>query len=317
MSNKIDNTFGAGSAYTSNTEKQPRERASNSKAFGDFLAVDERDEYRSQAEGSSEGSDEGETVNTREGASPFSPVFRSLGSSRDDDNDERNDSGSNTAKPSTNRTDSRSRSDDENKPDKKAQQKAKYVGKDEEIQQPKQKEKLKDPAQHNPLPAFHVPMQVDGIRGPIQVEKSAPVMPTKMIDQIVQEVRLGINALGEAEFQFDLKSDVLEGLKLKISSKDGRVSAAFIAENVHVKDTIDKSAQELIKALQMRGLEVANFQVSVGADTSGSGQGQQQEQQQSYAQRDNYSVQSNSSAKSGADEPEGPDTTRSNTKYTI
>lgn len=137
--------------------------------------------------------------------------------------------------------------------------------------------------QANPLAPFQVPMIE---RVPVVKE----VMPTpgtviqpQILDQIVQEVRLGINATGAAEFQFDLRSDVLDGLKLKISTQDGKVVAYFIAENVHVKDVIDQGAQELVQALQQRGLEVAELQVSVGADAGGGSGEQQREQQQPFA----------------------------------
>src|SRR5262249_21600237 len=144
-----------------------------------------------------------------------------------------------------------------------------------------------DISQPAPLPAFQVPMQVDRIAFTAPVEKTAPVIHTEMIDQIVKDVRLGINSMGAAEFQFDLKSDVLEGLKLKISTKDGRVSASFIAENVHVKDAIDQSAQDLIKALAARGLEVADLHVSIGADSGGGSD--RQDRGQSQGQSDGVS----------------------------
>jgi hypothetical protein len=311
MSNKIDNNFGAGSSGFDSPEKKPREQVGSGKNFGDLLKTNERDGYRSQSRA-------GEENEADSDYKPFESLFGRV--ARDDY--EQDDSDNPGSSSSTRRPDNRPRTDRperENKPEQKSQPKPKRVnakGEGEEIEEKKEEKKpeIKQPDQ---LAPFQVPMQVDPIRSFGPVEKKPPVMAAHLIDQIVQEVRLGINARGEAEFQFDLKSDVLEGLKLKISTKDGRVSASFIAENVHVKDTIDQGAQELLKALQARGLEVANFEVSVGADTSGSGQDRQQNEQQSYGPRDSYSVESGRQSGTAAAETERTDGTKSSTDYTI
>jgi hypothetical protein len=322
MADKIDSSFGVGSVNYSNqnnnSTRQNNNNNSNGKNFGEFLNVDDRDDDLS-AQSSEDGDAQQSDSNF---SSPFGSFFKSISS--DDNDDSSNNQSADNPSSSSQRPDYRATPGREYKPEYKPDYRNRHeVGRNIEPHETKPAEKPKEiQPTNNPLAAFQVPMQVDRVNAPMPVEKTPHMMPDKMLDQIVQEVRLGVNARGEAEFQFDLKSDVLEGLKLKISSKDGHVSASFIAENVHVKDAIDQGAQDLIKALQARGLEVANFNVSVGADTSGSGQGQQgqhqqqQQQQQAYTSGNAYSV---SGANRGGDasDADSANAARSNTDYTI
>src|SRR5205823_10176436 len=50
---------------------------------------------------------------------------------------------------------------------------------------------------------------------------------TEIAQKIVERVRVGTNALGNAEFQIDLRNDVLGGMSVKISAKNGKISAVF------------------------------------------------------------------------------------------
>lgn len=310
MTNKIDNSFGAGSSNFNNQSKT-REKTPTSRNFGEFISVDD-DEINAQTE--SAGEKEESSSNS------FGSLFGNFRSSGNDSSESEDlDTDNNNSKRASNNF--RPEQDDD-KPGHKHTHKVKpkFAKEFDKFGEQEEKKEIK---QNDPLPAFQVPMQVD--RMPMMpqvaaVEKAAPVVPPQMMEQIVQDVRLGINAQGLAEFQFDLKSDVLEGLKLKISTKDGQVSATFIAENIHVKEAIDQGAQELIQALQDRGLEVANLQVNVGSDSSGGqgsnqsggGQQDQQQQRQSYSsQGDGYGV--DSAGDNGVSQPG----TRSNTDYTI
>ncbi|KAF0248624.1 MAG: hypothetical protein FD167_1981, partial [bacterium] len=134
------------------------------------------------------------------------------------------------------------------KPQYKAQYKAQHkpdfdkpdFDKSAKFQEGEEPEKLKELIKIDPLPSFQVPMQIDRVFSPTPIQPTT-VIPTQVMEDIVQDVRLGVNEMGAAEFQFDLKSDTLDGLKLKISTQDGQVYATFIAENVHVKDTIDQN----------------------------------------------------------------------------
>lgn len=319
---KIDNNFG--NAGFINKENRSKERTPGGKAFGDFMSVGDDDlrrnsstDFETESENESRYEERGQSFN------PFGSIFGRQGSSKDNQStgqDNNNDS------EQPRQTSSRPEHDSDERNERKVAHKPKRpIAKGEDFDEDFNKdEKMKlSETQPYPMPAFQVPMQVERINFTAPVEKTSPVVAPQMIDQIVQEVRLGINAQGAIEFQFDLKSEVFDGLKLKISTKDGQVSASFIAENVHVKDAIDQGAQELIQALRDKGLEVSNFQVSVGADSSGGGQqGQQQQGQQQGSYQEGYrssgfgEVSSGSSATT-SNNSSSSSVDQTNTKYTI
>lgn len=305
MSNKIDNTFGAGSTQFENREGKVRERTPGGKSFGEFLSVDERDDdVNSQSR-----PDEEQGFAGPRGADVFGSIIGNIGDTRERERDDNVNRGRTSFRP-----EDKAEFDDDNAKKKQKVKPRLGVGKEEGQEFDKREERFIEKTEQPQFAAFQVPQMVERAFAPAPVEKTTPQIPVKMIDQIVQEVRLGINASGAAEFQFDLKSDVLEGLKLKISTKDGQVTASFIAENIHIKEQIDQGVQELVKALQERGLEVASMNVMVGADTSGSGgQGQQQQdnRQGGYYQAEG-GVQQGSTSDTAQQE-----SVRSNTDYTI
>lgn len=323
MSSNINGVGGPGNIYNSG-DKSVKPRSTPSSSFGQYMVEGDEEDLTPQSQESAE-----EASNKEESFGGFSPFgsYGSFGNNRDNDNDNSSDSFGQSRNASS-RSSNKPEVEDHHPAQKQKQkiaQKGKHhdgVGEDKIDKDDKPQSKLKEITPDNPLAAFQVPQQVERAFAPMPVEKTGPKLEPEVIDQIVQDVRLGVNAQGAAEFQFDLKSDVMDGLKLKISTKEGKVSATFIAENVHVKDAIDQSTQELIQALRDRGLEVANIQVSVGSDSAGSGQQQQQQsgnQQHSDHQQQSQSDYdfSNSGSSNNSRAANNANTSRSNTDYTI
>ncbi len=311
MSSKINGSYGTNNVYGQSETK--KERTSSAKNFGEFYVGDQEDDLDPQAQSAEEG----------EESEDLSSIFGNFGSSKSD-----SDNRSNPSSRSSNNKNQKI-DNDTYKPQYKAQYKAQHkpdfdkpdFDKSAKFQEGEEPEKLKELIKIDPLPSFQVPMQIDRVFSPTPIQPTT-VIPTQVMEDIVQDVRLGVNEMGAAEFQFDLKSDTLDGLKLKISTQDGQVYATFIAENVHVKDTIDQGAQELIRALQDKGLQVANIQVSVGGDSSNSGgnnggnhggnnggQSQSDQQNQLY---NGYSY-----AESKASSTSNIDINANNTDYTV
>lgn len=317
MSNRINNSYGSGSVYNSETKK---DRASTGKSFGELYVGDhddEEDQVEAQADSSNSAEEDLGGLSDDLGS-----IFGSYGSSGSSNYDRDNQSSTSSSSRNTRTNSSQHTEKHQNKPVNKAQHKEKpEIEKSSQFDEQEEPKKFKDLLKNDQLPAFQVPMQVERSFMPTAIQPTSKTLPPQMVEQIVQDVRLGINEHGLAEFQFDLKSDVLDGLKLKISTKDGQVYATFIAENVHVKDTIDQSAQELVKALQNKGLDVANIQVSIASDNSGSnsnggGQGGfgQSDQGQSNQQNQGYNGYSYADESSGSN---SIDTNKSNTDYTV
>jgi flagellar hook-length control protein FliK len=112
-------------------------------------------------------------------------------------------------------------------------------------------------------PALHRPMEV---KRPVEVQPTSRVegmIAKEKIDSIVDQCRIGVNRAGATEMQFDLKSEVLGGLSLKVSTVDGRVYATFLADQPGVKDLVDLNAQALEKALRDRGLAIGEIKTEM------------------------------------------------------
>ena len=56
--------------------------------------------------------------------------------------------------------------------------------------------------------------------------------------KIVQSARVGVNRMGLPEMQIELKSEVLHGLKVKVSGRHGRVRAQFISSDRQVLEQL-------------------------------------------------------------------------------
>jgi len=121
--------------------------------------------------------------------------------------------------------------------------------------------------------------QHNAVSGNAQViEVKGNTIPTQMLDKIVDQARIGVNAKGAPEFQFDLKGDVLGGLQMKISMEDGKLRASFLAENSDVRRFIDGNLQDLRKALEDKGINVAELEIRDPRD-------QQRDQQRDQNQK--------------------------------
>ncbi|MFP2932842.1 flagellar hook-length control protein FliK [Pyxidicoccus sp. 3LG] len=79
---------------------------------------------------------------------------------------------------------------------------------------------------------------------------------TEIAQKIVERVRVGTNAAGNAEFQIDLRGDVLSGLSIKVSAKNGKISAVFSGSNREVLKMLEEQRDGLKTALGGRGLKL-------------------------------------------------------------
>ncbi len=88
---------------------------------------------------------------------------------------------------------------------------------------------------------------------------------SEIAQKIVERVRVGTNALGNAEFQIDLRSNVLSGLSVKVSAKNGRISAVFSGSDKEVLKMLEEQEEALKGALQSRGLMLEKYKVEAKA----------------------------------------------------
>jgi flagellar hook-length control protein FliK len=83
----------------------------------------------------------------------------------------------------------------------------------------------------------------------------------ELAQKIVDKVRVGTNAAGKVEFQVDLRSDVLKGLSVKISSQHGKIKAVFQGSDRDVLKLVEEQKEALSQALAARGLKLDDFKV--------------------------------------------------------
>lgn len=84
-------------------------------------------------------------------------------------------------------------------------------------------------------------------------------LANEIAQKIVERVRVGTNAVGNAEFQIDLRSNVLSGLSIKVSSRNGRIDASFSGSNREVLALLEQNAESLRKTLSGRGLTLGDL----------------------------------------------------------
>ncbi|PTL80509.1 flagellar hook-length control protein FliK [Vitiosangium sp. GDMCC 1.1324] len=83
----------------------------------------------------------------------------------------------------------------------------------------------------------------------------------EIAQKIVERVRVGTNAAGNAEFQIDLRNDVLSGLSIKLTAKNGKIQAVFSGSNREVLKMLEEQRDGLKNALAGRGLTLEELRV--------------------------------------------------------
>jgi hypothetical protein len=105
------------------------------------------------------------------------------------------------------------------------------------------------------------------LMAPVPVAKPKPTtgserlraIANEIAQKIVEKVRVGTNGAGAAEFQIDLRSDVLKGLSIKVSSKNGKISAVFSGSDRDVLKMIEEQSEGLKTALNGKGLKLESL----------------------------------------------------------
>ncbi|TNE45193.1 MAG: flagellar hook-length control protein FliK [Deltaproteobacteria bacterium] len=86
-------------------------------------------------------------------------------------------------------------------------------------------------------------------------------LPAMMLDKIVAEVQLAQGLNSGVAFHFELKGDVLGGLRLNISFEGQKIHAEFFSQHAEVQRMMSGQLDELRKRLMKRGLNVGRLEV--------------------------------------------------------
>ena len=107
------------------------------------------------------------------------------------------------------------------------------------------------------------------LMAPVPVAKPKPTsgserlraIANEIAQKIVERVRVGTNAAGNAEFQIDLRNDVLKGLSIKLSARNGKIHATFSGSDREVLKMLEGQRETLKTALAGRGLTLEELRV--------------------------------------------------------
>lgn len=84
-------------------------------------------------------------------------------------------------------------------------------------------------------------------------------LASEIAQKIVDRIRVGTNAAGNAEFQIDLRGDVMSGMSIKVSARNGKISATFSGTNREVLKQLEEHSDGLRTALSGRGLRLEDL----------------------------------------------------------
>ncbi len=100
--------------------------------------------------------------------------------------------------------------------------------------------------------------------GTTQTAASAPLpkaIPQRILDQIVSYARLVTRKGGETEMELALRDEVFKGLRMRISTKNGKISATFVTSSKDVRDLFNNEKRALNHELTEKGLAVESIDV--------------------------------------------------------
>ncbi|MBN1208245.1 MAG: flagellar hook-length control protein FliK [Myxococcaceae bacterium] len=111
------------------------------------------------------------------------------------------------------------------------------------------------------------------LMAPVPVAKPKPnagsdrlrAIANEIAQKIVERVRVGTNGAGNAEFQIDLRSNVLSGLSIKLSAKNGKIQAVFSGSDRDVLKMIQEQSEGLKSQLESRGLKLEELRFEARA----------------------------------------------------
>lgn len=95
----------------------------------------------------------------------------------------------------------------------------------------------------------------------VQGNAKLRALAQEIAQKIVERARVGTNAAGQAEFQIDLRSNVLKGLSIKISGGNGKIKATFSGSDKEILRMLREQGEGLKQALAGRGLSLEEFKV--------------------------------------------------------
>ncbi len=160
----------------------------------------------------------------------------------------------------------------------------------------KEKEELKE---------FSVPnmnMAPAPVHSKAEIQKThAPALNIREIESIVQKVQVGVNEKGLPEMNFEIMTDKLGALNLKVSSENEKINIQFVTQDASAQVELQKGMNELSQLLGQRGLNLAETNVMTRDQQS------QQQQDQGRGESDSSFQQETGKSRARKRTITGPD----------
>ncbi len=87
-------------------------------------------------------------------------------------------------------------------------------------------------------------------------QANQPALSQQVLNKIIQSVKIGLNLKGDKEIQLELSEKYFRGLKLRVTSSEGKVSVALKSGDLKGKEILEKNKEGLVKALKEKGIDV-------------------------------------------------------------
>ena len=100
----------------------------------------------------------------------------------------------------------------------------------------------------------------DGAAAPVHAANQ-PKIPENILQEIVNRVFVGASTEGLTQFHVEFKEEILGGLRLEISAKDGKISAKFITSDKNIGRLLKASEGQLSRAFGHKGMSLERLDV--------------------------------------------------------
>lgn len=99
------------------------------------------------------------------------------------------------------------------------------------------------------------------IKAALQHKGASNEIPKQVLDQIVQQIRIGLNQHLDKEIHLQLSEKIFRGLALKVSSSQGKIVVSFLTGNPDVRRLFESQKGSIRQALTEKGIHVSHIQV--------------------------------------------------------
>ncbi|MFH1722528.1 MAG: flagellar hook-length control protein FliK [Candidatus Altiarchaeota archaeon] len=100
-----------------------------------------------------------------------------------------------------------------------------------------------------------------------EASAAAQVFPKQVLDQIVQYIRVMTTREGKKEMEIHLHEKIFRGLRIKVSSADGKIHTTLMAQSSEALELLKANRGLLAKHLEEKGIDIEGIDVILLGDS--------------------------------------------------